>query len=83
MNLMNRFFGIFMNPQQTVKNLAERPKWVDALILILILSALFSYFIMPYSQKESYDMIKDNINLRERMGDARFDAYLELSLIHI
>jgi len=66
-----------MSPQPTVKNLAERPKWVDALILILILSAVFSYFIMPYSQKDTYDMMKDNINLRERMGDDRFDAYLE------
>ncbi|MBU4329324.1 MAG: YIP1 family protein [Acidobacteria bacterium] len=77
MNLFNRFFGIFMSPQQTQKMLAERPKWVDALILLLILFALFSYFIMPYSQKDTYDLMKDNIKLRERMGDERFDAYLE------
>ena len=77
MSIVNRFLGVFLNPQQTTRALSEKPIWIDALILVLIVTAVFSYFAMPYQQKDTYQMMKDNVKLRERMGDERFDKYLE------
>ena len=77
MSFLNRFLGIFLSPQQTQKAVAERPKWVDALIVILVAMILITYITTPYSQKDSYNVTKDSIKLRERMGDERFEEYLE------
>jgi len=76
MNIFNRFIGVFFSPQQTTKALSEKPVWVDALIILLVLTAVFSYFTLPYQLKDSYDMMKDNVEMRERLGD-RFDEMLE------
>jgi hypothetical protein len=56
---------------------AERPVWVDALIVLLIILALFSYITAPYSQKDSLQTLKDNISLRERMGEERYNQMIE------
>ena len=77
MNVINRFFGIFINPQQTVKSVAEKPVWIDALIIILIATALFSYLTIPYQSEDTYGLMRDNANLRERLGEERFEQYLE------
>lgn len=77
MSFINRFLGIFLNPQQTQKAISERPKWVDALVLILIVLIIISFVTAPYQQKDTYDITKDSIKLRERMGDERFEEYLE------
>jgi hypothetical protein len=76
MNIFNRFFGTIFSPQQTAKALSEKPVWLDALIILLVLTALFSYFMLPYQLEDSYNMMKDNVQMRERLGD-RFDEYLE------
>jgi len=77
MNIINRFLGIFLSPQQTIKAVSERPAWINALIILFVFTAVFSYFTMPYQQQDTYQMMKDNTKLRERMGDERFDEYLE------
>ena len=59
MNVFNRFFGIIISPQQTAKALSEKPVWVDALIILLVVTAIFSYFMLPYQLKDSYDMMKE------------------------
>jgi hypothetical protein len=56
---------------------AERSVWVDALIVLLIILALFSYITTPYSQKDSLQTLKDNISLRERMGEERYNQMIE------
>jgi hypothetical protein len=77
MNTLNRFLGIFLSPQQTIKAVSGKPVWIDALIILFIFTALFSYFSMPYQQQDTYQMMQDNVKLRERMGEDRFEDYLE------
>jgi len=77
MNILNRFLGIFLSPQQTIKTVSGKPVWIHALIILFIFTALFSYFTMPYQQQDTFLMMKDNVKLRERMGEDRFEDYLE------
>jgi len=50
MNLFQRLAGTFFSPQPTFKALAERPKWLDALVVLLVLFAVFSYLTAPYTR---------------------------------
>jgi len=77
MNFVNRFQGIFFNPQLIFKSLSEKPVWVDALIILLIAMMAFSYIILPYSQQDNLQMMKNNIKLKERMGEERFNQMIE------
>ena len=77
MNLFNRMAGIFLSPQQTTKAISEKPIWVDALIVVLVAVALFSYFTMPYQQKDTLQMMKNNVSMQERMGEERFNQYID------
>lgn len=77
MNFFNRFQGIFLSPQQTFKAISEKPIWLDALIILLIAIALFSYITTPYTNKDSIQMFENNIKLKERIGEERFDQMLE------
>lgn len=77
MNFFNRFQGIIFNPQPTFKRLSEKPVWVDALILLLIVSALISYIISPYSHQDNVRLFESNTKLQERMGEERFNEMLE------
>jgi hypothetical protein len=77
MNLFNRIAGVFLNPQQTTKAISEKPIWVDALIIVLLAVALFSYFTMPYQQNDTLEMMKNSVSMQERMGQERFDQYIE------
>lgn len=77
MNFFSRFQGIIFNPQPTFKRLSEKPVWVDALILLLIVSALLSYIISPYARQDNIRMFESNSRLQERLGEERFDEMLE------
>ncbi len=77
MNFLNAFLGIFLNPKQTLKAVSEKPRWTEALIIILIAWALFSYIVAPYAQKDSIEVIENNIKFKERIGEARYDEMLE------
>ena len=77
MNLLNRVQGIFLNPQLTLKALSEKPVWVDALIIVLISLIIFSYITIPYAQKDNFEAMKNNIELRERLGEERFNQRIE------
>jgi hypothetical protein len=57
--------------------LAEKPVWVDALILVLIVFTLFTYFSTPASQKDRIEIVKGNVEMRERMGDEAFEQALD------
>ena len=77
MNFLNVFLGIFLNPKQTFKALSEKPRWKEALILILIAWALFGYITAPYFQKDSITVMENNIKLKESWGEDRYNENLE------
>jgi hypothetical protein len=77
MNFFTRLQGIFFAPQSTLKSVSEKPVWADALVILLIMIALFSYITGPYSQKDSLETLKNNVRLRERMGEERYNQMIE------
>ena len=77
MNFLNAFFGIFLNPKQTLKAVSERPRWIEALVFILVAWALFAYITAPYAQKDSIKFMEDNVNFRERIGEEQYNEMLE------
>jgi len=78
MNFFSRFSGTFLDPGKTFKALAEKPIWVDALIILLILAAAFSYLVAPYMQKDSVQMLEDNASkLKQKWGEERYNQALQ------
>lgn len=77
MNFFSRLQGSFFSPQNTFKAISEKPVWVDALIILLIASALFSYIIAPYAQKDTLKAFENNVKLKERLGEQRFNQMIE------
>jgi len=77
MNLFQRLAGTFFSPQPTFKALAERPKWLDALVVLLVLFAVFSYLTAPYTQKDQAELMRSSARLKERMGEDMFNKRLE------
>ncbi|TET69377.1 MAG: hypothetical protein E3J44_08115 [Candidatus Aminicenantes bacterium] len=61
MDLFNRLQGIFFNPKVTLKAISEKPIWIDALIILLIAFAFFSYITAPYLQ--SSDKLQESWTL--------------------
>lgn len=77
MNFLNAFLGIFLNPKQTFKALSEKTRWTEALIIILIAWALFAYITAPYAQKDGIQVFENNIKIKERIGEDRYNEMLE------
>jgi hypothetical protein len=77
MNLLKRLEGVFSSPKQTFAALAEKPVWVDVLIVILVALAVYSLIISPYAKHDQAQMIKESVKLRERMGEERFNQYVQ------
>jgi hypothetical protein len=77
MNFFKRLEGVFSSPKQTLTALAERPVWVDVLVVLLIALAVYSLAVMPYSRSELYQMTKDSAKLKERMGEDGFNTYVQ------
>jgi hypothetical protein len=77
MSVFNRFQGIFFSPQPTFKALSQKPVWVDALIIIFIATAVFSYLTAPYVNQDSLKAMKDNPKFEEKLGKERYEAALK------
>jgi hypothetical protein len=77
MNFFNRFQGVFFNPQSTFKSLAERPVWIDVLVVVLIAFMIFAYLIAPYQQKDQIKIWENSTKLRERMGEENYQQRME------
>jgi hypothetical protein len=77
MNLLKRLEGVFSSPKQTFAALAEKPVWVDVLVVILVALAVYSLIISPYAKHDQAQMIKESVKLRERMGEERFNQYIQ------
>ncbi len=77
MKFLSRFSGLFFDPKQTMLQVAERPVWVDVLIFLLVVWLLYSYLVAPFSQKDSLALMKDNVRLKELLGEERYKQRLE------
>ena len=77
MNFTSRLQGVFLNPQPTFKALSERPVWVDALVVILIITAIFSYITAPFLNQDTLKAMKDNVKLQDRLGKERFEQTIQ------
>jgi len=77
MNFFNRLQGVFFDPKETLPSTAEKALWKDALIVLILAAALFTYVIQPYSQQDSINTFKNNIELKERIGEEQFNRMLD------
>jgi hypothetical protein len=77
MNLGKRFPGVFVNPKETFSWLAEKPVWVDALVIVLVVTIVFGFLIAPYAAKDNYEMMQQGTKLRQQLGEERFNTMLE------
>ncbi len=73
MSFFKRLEGVFFAPTPVFRSLAEKPVWVDALIILVLLMAVFSAVVAPYTQSDQLKMFKDNTRLQERMGETRYN----------
>jgi hypothetical protein len=76
MSFFKRLEGIFFGPKPVFQALAEKPVWVDALVVLLIIMAVFACFVLPYSQNDQAQMFRDNVKLKERLGETRFNEMM-------
>jgi len=77
MTFPQRIRGVFFEPAPTMADVAQKPKPIAAiLILVLLLTAVFSYVAAPYIAKDTVAGMKDNVKLQERMGKERFDEMI-------
>jgi len=77
MSLFNRFQGVFFSPQPTFKALSEKPVWKDALIILLIVMAIYSFIIAPYASQDTLKTYKDNIKLQDQLGKERYERMIK------
>ena len=78
MSFPGRVTGTFFSPDATFKFLAEKPVWMDVILIVLMGVLLFSYFSAPYLQDDQLGILKENTRLRDRYGDEQFEQMLEL-----
>ncbi len=77
MTFPQRIQGVFFDPAPTMADVAQKPKPIAAiLILILALTAVFSYVAAPYGAKDSVAAMRDNVKMQERLGKERFDQMI-------
>ncbi len=78
MNFFDRLQGVFFNPKDTFKAVAEKPVWLDALIVILVIITIFLVIISPYLQKDQIQVLKNNVEIQERLGEERAQQQLNI-----
>lgn len=81
MNLGQRFIGVFTAPRETFTGLAEKPAWIEAMVIVLVATFIFGFLIAPFSAKDSAELMDNSPKmkqmLRERMGEEGYNKYLE------
>ena len=75
MSLFKRLEGVFFDPKAVFPRLAEKPVWIDALVVVLVALIAFTFIVAPYVQKDNLALMKDNVALQEKMGE---DAYAKM-----
>ncbi len=77
MNLFKRLQGVFFEPKRVFDGLAEKPVWIDALVVVLVALIAFNLIVAPYMQKDQLQLMKDNAALKERMGEEAYTKMIE------
>lgn len=77
MNLIQRVAGVFSSPKAVFASLAEKPVWIDVLVLTLVAIIAFSLVITPFMQKDQLQMMRDNAKLKERLGEEQFNRMIQ------
>jgi hypothetical protein len=78
MTFFSRLLGVFFNPKDTFKALAEKPKWADMLIVLLILVAVYAMLIAPYIPQDQIKRLESDAEGRAKMGEEAYQRQLEL-----
>ena len=52
MNSFQRVIGVFTEPTKTFEAINKKPDWLAPLIIVMIITMLFTYFTMPYIMDE-------------------------------
>ena len=77
MSLVKRIEGVFFSPRPTFDGLAAKPVWVSTLVVVLLALIAFTFIISPYMQRDQLTLMKDNVILKEKMGEANFNKMIE------
>ncbi|MCX8160246.1 MAG: hypothetical protein N3G18_04860 [Candidatus Saccharicenans sp.] len=81
MNLGQRFIGVFTGPKETFSGLAEKPVWLEAMVIVLVATFVFGFLIAPFSARDAADLTDNSPKmkemLRQRMGEEGFTKYLD------
>ncbi len=81
MNLGQRFIGVFTGPKETFGGLAEKPVWLDAMVIVLLAAFLFGFLIAPFSARDAADLTDNSPKmkemLRQRLGEEGFAKYMD------
>jgi hypothetical protein len=71
MDLFKRLEGVFFNPRKTFEAVAEKPVWVDVLIVIFILLIAYVLVVSPYTRHDQLQMMKESMKFKEKVGEER------------
>jgi hypothetical protein len=77
MTLFSRLSGVYFSPKDTFKALAEKPKWVDILVVLLILVAVYAAIIAPYIPQDQIKRLESDAKGRAKMGEEAYNQRLE------
>lgn len=77
MSLVKRIEGVFFNPKPTFDGLAVKPVWISTLIVVLIALIAFTAVARPYMQKDQLTLMKDNVTLKEKMGETNYNKMID------
>lgn len=77
MTFPQRLTGVFANPRPTFQDIAAKPAWTVALIVLILLAVVTTYLITPIAQKDQLQMMKDNVKLKDRLGEERFNRMIQ------
>jgi hypothetical protein len=77
MTFFSRLLGVYLNPKDTIKALTEKPVWVDMLILLLILAAVYAALIAPYIPQDQIKQLESDAEGRAKMGEEAYNQRLE------
>jgi len=79
MSLFKRLEGVFFNPRPTLEAVAEKPFWVDMLVLLLVALIAYSFVVAPYMQKDSSRLMQENeVRLKERFGEQGYNRMIQV-----
>lgn len=76
MSLFKRLEGVFTGPKPVFEALAEKPVWIDVMVVVLVALIAHSLIVAPYMQQDQLELMRDNVKLRERMGDEGFSQMI-------